>query len=369
MIDEQSRDFPTTSYNDSRQPRPPQQRKPPATAGDPEIGKRLAYDGEKGRCLTCHVLGADSAQPGNVGTNLSDYGARVTDAAFTYQQVWDARVHNPSTMMPPFGTNELLTEREVSHIVAFLHTLTRVTEEPARPGRHRTRRDKVFVTGEDLTLADDYIDAGRAEFARPGHNGRSCASCHSPGKSGPDLKGAAATYPRFEKAGGYVSTLEDRVNRCRREHMGSPPIDLGTPRLNVLASYLRYLSRGVPIRLDTSGPAAEAAARGKRTFARKAGQLNFSCADCHTAASGKWLRGQRLAGLETVAGDWPKHFIAAHDLGLITLQQRIRHCQIVVRTFPLPLGSREYNELELYLTSLANGTPVWAPTQSRLRGQ
>jgi len=47
----------------------------------------------------------------------------------------------------------------------------------------------------------------------------------------------------------------------------------------------------------------------------------------------------------------------------------IRHCQIVTRTQPLALGSPEYTELELYLTSLANGTPVWSPTNSRLRGQ
>jgi hypothetical protein len=47
----------------------------------------------------------------------------------------------------------------------------------------------------------------------------------------------------------------------------------------------------------------------------------------------------------------------------------MRHCQIVTRTQPLALGSAEYTELELYLTARANGTPLWAPTNSRLRGQ
>jgi hypothetical protein len=36
---------------------------------------------------------------------------------------------------------------------------------------------------------------------------------------------------------------------------------------------------------------------------------------------------------------------------------------------PLSLGSPEYVELELYLTSLANGAPLLAPTVSRLRGE
>jgi hypothetical protein len=76
-----------------------------------------------------------------------------------------------------------------------------------------------------------------------------------------------------------------------------------------------------------------------------------------------------LRELDDATGDWPKHFIAEHDLGLISLQQRMRHCQIVTRTQPLALGSQEYTELELYLAARANGTPVWAPTNSRLRGQ
>jgi hypothetical protein len=70
-----------------------------------------------------------------------------------------------------------------------------------------------------------------------------------------------------------------------------------------------------------------------------------------------------------VAAQWPKHFIGGHDLGLLSLQQRIQHCQAVTRVFPLQPGSTEYVELELYLTSLGNGMPMLAPTLSRLRGE
>jgi hypothetical protein len=92
------------------------------------------------------------------------------------------------------------------------------------------------------------------------------------------------------------------------------------------------------------------------------------------SAANKWLRGQSLSSIQPggkhrhTAATWPKHFVALHDLGLISLQQRIRHCQIVTQTYPQELGSEEYVDMELYLTSLANGLPMQAPTKSKPRG-
>jgi sulfur-oxidizing protein SoxA len=342
---------------------------PPAEHGNPEIGKKLAYDRDKGRCLSCHVLGPDGEQPGTVGPNLSLYGAAGRDRAYTFQRIWDARVLNPATVMPPFGTNGLLSEQEAAHISAYLQSLKEAVKEPGRADR-RARRDRVFIAEEDLSIADAHLDEGRAAFALKGNNGESCMSCHAAGtKRAPELRGAAASYPQFSQSARRVIGLEDRMNGCRARYMASDPLERGGRELNVLASYVKYLSRGVAIKVATQGPAAKAIERGRRTFARRAGQLNFSCASCHTDAAGGWLRGQRLRELDDATGDWPKHFIAEHDLGLISLQQRMRHCQIVTRTQPLALGSQEYTELELYLAARANGTPVWAPTNSRLRGQ
>jgi len=361
--------FPGTAYDEKREARPPQRKPPPALHGDPEIGRKLAYDRDKGRCLVCHVLGADGEQPGTVGPNLSLYGASGRERAYTFQRIWDARLLNPATVMPPFGSSGLLSEHEVAHITAYLHSLKEAVENPEHPAK-RARRDRVFVADEDLSNADLHLEQGRTAFAEPGANGSSCLSCHVPGgtKHAPDLKGAAASYPKLDAAAGRVIGLEDRINACAAKYLGAP-MDRESHKLNLLSSYVKFLSRGMPIRVATDGPAAHAIERGKRTFARRAGQLDFSCASCHTDSANRWLRGQRLRALDDVAGDWPKHFIAEHELGLISLQQRIRHCQIVTRTQPLALGSPEYTELELYLTSLANGTPVWSPTNSRLRGQ
>ncbi len=370
MVVEEARNFPSIADDETRAARPPQHKAIPDVAGNPETGKQLAYSRSKGRCLSCHVLGPDSTQPGNVGPNLSDYGNSKRTREYTFQHIWDARVHNPQSLMPPFGTNELLNAHQVVHITAYLATLTRPVAEPSRTtSPRRSRREKVFIAGVDLTDADDYIKAGKAEFHQMGNNSRSCASCHSAGKDGPDLEGVAATYPKFDADTGRIVAIQDRINRCRDTHMDSAPLKRGSARLNVLTSYIKYLSRDVPIQVATNGPAVRAVERGEQRFRRKAGQLNFSCADCHTQTKGQWLRGQPLNSLDNTAGDWPKHFIAGHDLGLISLQQRIRHCQIVTRTFPLDLGSQEYTEMELYLTALANGEPMLAPTKSRLRGQ
>jgi sulfur-oxidizing protein SoxA len=275
--------------------------------------------------------------------------------------------------MPPFGTNGVLTRHEVLQIVAYLHTLNHPIAAPARPQPQSRNYD---VAGEDFTPADRYIEEGEVLFRQAADNGKSCASCHAgAGHKAPDLKGAAATYPKYHPGQQQVIGLEQRINICRKRYQGTTPYHLGSAPSNRLTSYLKYLSRDIPLQVAVDGPAAEALARGKASFYRKAGRLNFSCADCHSSSAGKFLRGQELSDMNpggkysTTAATWPRHFIALHDLGLISLRQRARHCQIVTQTYPLPLHSQEYTELELYLTSLANGAPMQAPTMSRLRGE
>jgi sulfur-oxidizing protein SoxA len=369
MIVGESKHFPTIGYSDARRPRPVQTKPGSAISGDPALGKRLAQDENKGRCLNCHVLDRDGVLPGSVGPDLSTYGASESDTVYTFQQVWDARARNPRTIMPPFGTNELLNETEVAHIVAYLHTLKEAVAESPRPSP-RGPRERVHVAGVDFSAADEYFEAGGAAFGEAGENGRSCASCHSQGAKEPvDLGGAASRYPRIDRSSGGVVGLEEQVNVCRRQRMASDPLPHGSRTMNLLAGYVKYLGRSNPIHIETGAAGDEAFERGRALFRRKAGQFNFSCADCHDTASGKWARGQRLQKLDRTAGEWPKHFIAVHDLGFISLRFRIQHCQIVTRTDPLPLHSREYLELEYYLTRLANGGPVLAPTMTRLRGE
>jgi sulfur-oxidizing protein SoxA len=355
--------FPTFAYDDPRAPKPPTVASPPAHPGNAVRGKELAYASEKGNCLACHVLEADGEQPGTVGPNLSAYAKLGRTAEYTFQQLWDARVHNPKTAMPPFGTNGLLSAPEVADIVAYLHTLARVSA-PHYPVT--VSRPKAVAGSDDLSKADFYLDRGKTLFEQVGPNGKSCASCHAGQRS---LRGVAIRYPEYDRAAARPVTLEERINGCRAGRQSLPSLALDSEALNAMSGYVKYLSRGLRVRVTAEGDGARRAlARGEGLFLKKAGRLNLACADCHVTAAGRWLRGQRLTSIQPdgaerdVAAQYPTHHVGRHELGFVSLQQRIEHCQAITQVLPLKPGSREYTDLEYYLTWLANGSPMQAPT-------
>ena len=358
--------FPTSAYKGSPNAKPIDIVKAPKMKGDPVKGKKIAYNRSMGRCLNCHVLGEDGEQAGNVGPNLSNFGSFRRSDDYIFQQIWDARAHNPQTVMPLLGVNGLLNKHQITHITAYLQTLKKPVLTKYRASKDRLN---LLVADRDFTIADEFIEKGEALFNKPGKNGKSCATCHKDDSN--SLVGVASNYPKANTKNKIVG-LEKRINICRKNRMDSHHYKLGSHQSNQLSSYLKYLSRDVSISVAKDKSEAHALKRGKASFFKKTGQLNLSCADCHVKAKDKWLSGQYLNSIapggshESTAATWPRHFIAGHDLGLISLQQRTRHCQVVSRTYPLKLGSKEYTEMELYITSLANGKPMLAPTKSNL---
>jgi sulfur-oxidizing protein SoxX len=85
-------------------------------------GERLAFDRGKGNCLTCHeIKGGDL--PGTIGPPLVDIKSKYPDRKDLVAILNDETKRNPQTMMPPFGRNRILTEKEIDAIVDFLQTL------------------------------------------------------------------------------------------------------------------------------------------------------------------------------------------------------------------------------------------------------
>jgi sulfur-oxidizing protein SoxX len=85
-------------------------------------GQKLAFDRGKGNCLTCHAIkGGDL--PGTIGPELKDIKARFPDRNELVAILFDETKRNPQSMMPPFGRNRILTDKEISAIVDFLQTL------------------------------------------------------------------------------------------------------------------------------------------------------------------------------------------------------------------------------------------------------
>ncbi|WP_195759794.1 sulfur oxidation c-type cytochrome SoxX [Paracoccus sp. S-4012] len=111
----------------------------PAWAQDPARGLALMRDSQKGNCSICHLvpgIGLPEDAQGNIGPSLAGVGARLSLAEL-HARITDARIGNPDTMMPPYGTTEglvdvdpryrgrpILTPGEIGDVAAYLSGLT-----------------------------------------------------------------------------------------------------------------------------------------------------------------------------------------------------------------------------------------------------
>ncbi len=88
-------------------------------------GARLAHEVAKGNCLACHAMPGDASAitSANIGPPLVAMQSRFPDRNTLRRQIWDARLINPDTVMPPFGKNRILTSEEIELIVDYLYTL------------------------------------------------------------------------------------------------------------------------------------------------------------------------------------------------------------------------------------------------------
>jgi len=93
-----------------------------ASADSISDGKQVAFDRKKGNCLACHMIPGGSL-PGNIGPPLVAMKARFPDKAALREQIWDATIKNPNTIMPPFGKHRILTEAEIDLVTEFIHSL------------------------------------------------------------------------------------------------------------------------------------------------------------------------------------------------------------------------------------------------------
>ena len=85
-------------------------------------GRKLAFDRSKGNCLTCHVINGGDL-PGTIGPELVDIKSKYPKREDLVAILHDETQRNPLTVMPPFGRNRILTEKEINAVVDFLQTL------------------------------------------------------------------------------------------------------------------------------------------------------------------------------------------------------------------------------------------------------
>src|SRR6266568_1582224 len=187
-------------------------------AGDAATGQKLVADRTRGgSCLACHVMGpAGGADlPGNVGPDLSEIGNAGREDEWLFNYVYDPRVYNAETTMPPWGTHGIFNDEEIGHIVAFLKTLKApaqfkaALDDPAKRPPPVEKRDNL----------DSLVNPGMwaVEEKAPelwktrGPSGFACSTCHASPQAA--FKTWAAGMPRWEPRLDKVLGVEEFVSR------------------------------------------------------------------------------------------------------------------------------------------------------------
>ena len=209
---------------------------------------------------------------------------------------------------------------------------------------------------EEFPPYEPAIDAGEITFSAPFKNGKTYADCFL--NKG---IGVANTYPQWDSIKNEVITLPVAINNCRtRNDEPALPYKKG-PLTNILA-YMVYTTRGKPVNvtIPADNPKALAAyEEGKQYYYQRRGQLNFSCASCHVQNAGKHIRAEILSPMLGHTSGWPTYRLKWGEMG--TLHRRFIGCHEQIRATPFPAQSKEFRNLEYFMSFISNGVPVNGP--------
>ena len=331
--------------------------------GDAERGRTLAYDRSRGgSCVVCHIMGKTTpSQPGNVGPDLSTIG-NSRDDQYLFNYVYDARLYNPNSIMPPWGAYGVFRPDEVRDIVAFLKTLKEPYAISDKNENPQTRplpvesRDNLDPTENPAIFG---LDHGKEVFKRSGRTGKSCATCHASPESA--FKTWAAGMPKYEPRLKRVMGVEEFITRHARATTGDEMLMQSNDNIG-LSIYLHNLANGAPINVQVTTPGARAAVKnGQALMQRKIGQLNMACVDCHTRErhAGKWVRGQYLVESKGTTAHFPTWRTSRGDIW--DIRKRFQWCNVSVRADELPPDAKEYGDIELALAAMNKGEKINSP--------
>jgi L-cysteine S-thiosulfotransferase len=189
----------------------------------------------------------------------------------------------------------------------------------------------------------------------PGAQGKACVACHAAAAS--SMRGVAARYPAWDAGLSRPVNLATRINLCRERHQQQPALRAEHPELLALEAYVAYQSRGLPITPDPDPRLQPFRERGAALFARRIGQLDLSCAQCHDQLAGGKLAGSTIP--QGHATGYPLYRLEWQALG--SLQRRLRGCMTGVRAEPFAANGVEMAELELHLAARAMGMALESP--------
>ncbi|OQX13967.1 MAG: sulfur oxidation c-type cytochrome SoxA [Thiothrix lacustris] len=198
------------------------------------------------------------------------------------------------------------------------------------------------------------IDAGKTLWETPFKDGKTYADCMG------DIKTLRTKYPYYDAEKDTIATLEGALDACKKAGDGEGFVDKeGKPLLNKgkiaqLMAYVAMENRGSKINVPTpEGKAVAWYDKGKNYYYAKRGQLNMSCADCHTNNAGKMIRADMISPTLGHVTHWPTYRSA--DGEITTLHNRFMGCNTMVRANNDKAQADSYKALEYFLTYMSNG--------------
>jgi L-cysteine S-thiosulfotransferase len=199
------------------------------------------------------------------------------------------------------------------------------------------------------------VDEGESMFNTPFKNGKTYASCFRNGGIG-----VRSDHPYFDNEKGRVVTLVAAINNCRTTN-GERPLKLKKGKIAAISAYMAYTTRGqtIDIKIPHDQRARDAYEDGKRFYYARRGQLNMSCAHCHVDHSGNKIRADLLSPALGHLSHFPVYRSKWGGLG--TVHRRFAGCNKQVRALPFKAQSKQYSNMEYFLTYMSNGIPWNGP--------
>ncbi|WP_099559036.1 sulfur oxidation c-type cytochrome SoxA [Hartmannibacter diazotrophicus] len=189
-----------------------------------------------------------------------------------------------------------------------------------------------------------------------GTAGKSCASCH--GDASESMKMVGASFPKWDAATNKPIDVEMQINHCREKNMGAEPYKFDAGDQKDLTAYIKHQALGTPVHMDLSqGDMQGWWQKGKDLYYTRTGQLNLSCASCHEANMGKFIRADHLS--QGQVNGFPTYRF--NTGGMVSIMNRFRGCLRDTRgEFPAAF-SDDLLALEVYVTWRGTGLSVETP--------
>lgn len=231
-----------------------------------------------------------------------------------------------------------------------------IAPENLRPGSAYLSADlKALQEDEFANPGMLWVERGERLWSEAaGPDGKSCATCHGAASA---MKGVASSYPKIDRTGGKLLTLEQRIRQCRSDRQRAVQWSYESPELLAISAHVASQSRGMPLSVNIDGAARPHFEAGRRLYNQRMGQMNLACTNCHDDNAGRRIYAERISQGHPTG--YPAYRLEWQALG--SLGRRLRACLSGIRGDMFAYGSSEHADLELYLAWRAKGLVSEAP--------